>query len=123
MDSLVMALGPAFAAGFAVQRLLEILDPIVSGIVSQANKGAGFKAGLLGVISFFVGLWLAWGVHLSVLSPLGVKAPPLNGLTDLIVTALVVSAGTEGFNSIMKFLGYSKENAKKELAGGSAQPT
>jgi hypothetical protein len=29
MDKFVLALGPVFAAGFAVQRLLEILDPIV----------------------------------------------------------------------------------------------
>ncbi|MGD0174858.1 MAG: hypothetical protein ABSC61_10625 [Anaerolineales bacterium] len=32
MDKLVMALGPAFAAGFAVQRLLEILDPLLDKI-------------------------------------------------------------------------------------------
>ena len=29
MDTLVIALGPAFAAGFALQRLLEILDPLL----------------------------------------------------------------------------------------------
>ena len=28
MENLAIALGPAFAAGFAVQRLIEILDPI-----------------------------------------------------------------------------------------------
>jgi len=28
MDEIAKALGPAFAAGFAVQRTLEILDPI-----------------------------------------------------------------------------------------------
>jgi len=30
MDSLITALGPAFAAGFAVQRLLEIIDALLS---------------------------------------------------------------------------------------------
>ena len=31
MEKLVIALGPAFAAGFAVQQLLEILDPSSRG--------------------------------------------------------------------------------------------
>jgi hypothetical protein len=31
---------------------------------------------------------------------------------DVLMTGLVLSAGTEGFNSIMKFMGYAKENAK-----------
>jgi hypothetical protein len=30
MDTLVMALGPAFAAGFALQQLMELLDPLFS---------------------------------------------------------------------------------------------
>lgn len=35
-------------------------------------------------------------------------------MADVIVTALVLSAGTEGFNSILKFLGYSKEDKKAQ---------
>jgi hypothetical protein len=40
---------------------------------------------------------------------------------DVLVTGLVVSGGTEGFNSIMKFLGYKKEEKKaaiKTMTGG-----
>jgi hypothetical protein len=35
---------------------------------------------------------------------------------DIGISALIVSAGTEGFNSIMKFLSYQKEAAKATAA-------
>jgi len=35
---------------------------------------------------------------------------------DGVVTGLIISAGTEGFNSIMKFLGYAKEEKKGDAA-------
>ena len=101
MEKLVVALGPAFAAGFAVQQLLELLDPLAIKIIGTADKKI-----VLGVVSLIVGLVLAFGAGLRVLQPLGVaKADFLDG----VVTALIVSAGTEGFNSIIKFLGYAKE--------------
>jgi len=106
MDKLVVALGPAFAAGFAVQQLLEILDPLVDKI--KADK----KKLLLGIVSLVIGLALAFGAGLRVLHPLGVANADF---WDAIVTALIVSAGTEGFNSIMKFLGYTKEKRKGEV--------
>lgn len=108
MDRLVLALGPAFAAGFAVQQLLEILDPIVNKIIGAADKKL-----VLGLMSLIVGLILAIGAGLRVLQPLGV----INAdVLDIIVTGLVISAGTEGFNSIMKFLGYAKETKKADAA-------
>ena len=106
MDKIVVALGPAFAAAFALQQLLEILDPILEKIV-KANKKLW-----LGVLSLLFGLALAFGAGLRVLDPLGYAGPDV---WDAIITALVVSAGTEGINSIMKFLGYSKEVKKDEM--------
>jgi hypothetical protein len=111
MDKLVMALGPAFAAGFALQRLLEILDPLLEKIsLVKANKKI-----VLGLVSLVIGLILATGAGLRVLQPLGVSGADL---PDIIITALIVSAGTEGFNSILKFLGYTKENTKTIAARG-----
>ncbi len=105
MDTLVLALGPAFAAGFALQRLLEILDPLLDKIkLIKGNKKA-----VLGLLSLAAGFLLAIGAGLRVLRPLGVAGADL---ADIAVTALIVSAGTEGFNSILKFLGYSKESQK-----------
>jgi hypothetical protein len=37
------------------------------------------------------------------------------------VTVLVISAGTEGVNSILKFLGYAKEDKKAQAAGKVAE--
>jgi hypothetical protein len=112
MSELVTALGPAFAAGFAVQRLLEILD---SWIVGSTDKPylTTYKKAILATISLAAGFYFSFGAGLRVLKPLGITN---NDAIDGIVTALVVSAGTEGFNSIMKFLGYAKENKKAEAA-------
>ena len=110
MDKVVIALGPAFAAGFAIQRLLEILDPLLEKIQFFKDN----KKVILGIISLLVGFVLAFGAGLTVLKPLGVTNPA--PLLDEFTTGLVVSAGTEGFNSIMKFLGYSKEDKKAEAA-------
>jgi hypothetical protein len=114
MDKLVVALGPAFAAGFAIQRLLEILDPILDKVKFFKNN----KKIIIGLVSLAVGFILAFGVGLSVLQPLGVAK---TGYLDAFVTALIVSAGTDGFNSIMKFLGYAKEDKKAEAADKEAK--
>ncbi|MCI0608453.1 MAG: hypothetical protein L0Z71_05255 [Anaerolineae bacterium] len=105
MDKLVEGLGPAFAAGFALQQLLEILDPLVGKIKVD-------KKLLLGVVSLVLGLALSFGAGLSVLQPLGVT---IASFWDTIITGLIISAGTEGINSIMKFLGYTKDNIKEKM--------
>jgi hypothetical protein len=109
MDQLVVALGPAFAAGFAIQRLLEILDPILDGVKLFRE----YKKIALAVVSLVVGGSLALGVGLRVLQPLGIADAYY---LDIFVTALIISGGSEGFNSIMKFLGYAKEGKKAVAA-------
>ena len=108
MDELVKALGPAFAAGLAVQRLLELLSPLIENV-------SGKKV-LAGVVSLVAGLALAVLANLRVLAPLGAD---VDDLVDIAVTALIVSAGTEGFNSLLKFLGYAKEAKKSDAAAKS----
>jgi hypothetical protein len=106
MDELLKALGPAFAASFAIQRLLEVLDPILSKVIKDENKKIVF-----GLISLIIGLVFAIGAPLYVLKALGVGD---GGLVDAIVTALIISVGTEGLNSILKFLGYVKDEKRAE---------
>jgi len=105
MDKIVQALGPVFAAGFAVQQLIEILSPVVDKI--RTNKKE-----ILGLASLVIGLILAWGAGLRVLQPMGVYTAKL---VDVMISGLIISAGTEGINSIMKFLGYAKENKKSKM--------
>ena len=77
---------------------------------------------ILGSISLFMGLIITIGAGLRVLEPLGIVAQGVGGdSADVIVTALIISAGTESFNSILKFLGYVKEDRKTRVAIEEAQ--
>jgi hypothetical protein len=106
MDQLVLGLGPAFAAGFAVQQLLEFLSPFV-------HHHKYKKKLLMGCCSVTIGMILSFGAGLRVLGPLGnINA----GIFDPIVTGLIISAGTEGVNSVLKFLSFAKD-AKAQVAG------
>lgn len=105
MEKLIGALGPAFATGFAVQRLLEILDPITPARLRPERKKS-----ILGIISLICGFAAAyWLKETRVLSLLGIQNVEI---LDFVVTGLIISAGTEGFNSILKFLSYKKEETK-----------
>ena len=77
---------------------------------SLLDKAKNKKA-VLGVLSLIVGLGLAFAGKLRVLLPLNTDIGPI---LDYLVTGLVISAGTEGFNSILKFLSYKKEEKKAE---------
>jgi hypothetical protein len=105
MDKLVESLGPAFAAGLAVQQLLEILGPILVKI--KINRKI-----FLSLVSLVLGFVLAAGAGLHVLQAFGVAN---TGIWDVVVTGLIISGGTEGFNSIMKFMGYAKTKVKENL--------
>jgi hypothetical protein len=115
METIVLAFGPAFAAGFALQKLLEIFDPLVDRLV-KGDENA--KKMFLGLVSLAAGLILAFGAGIRVLVHLGYAGMDL---WDAVITALIVSAGTEGINSIMKYLGYAKENKKEEMGIRSAK--
>ena len=109
MDKLILSFAPIFAAGFAVQQLTELMEPLLSKLKCKSQLA-------IGLLSLIVGFALAIWADLRVLEPFrpdGYSGPPF---LDIIVTGLVVSAGTEGVNSIMKFLGYAKTKKKKDSA-------
>jgi len=110
--NVTVALAPAFATGFAVQQALQIIDPLIS-------KDGAAKQAITGMISLTLGLLIAGFGDVLVIGPL-VKAAgssiTVKSWIDMPVSALIISAGTEGFNSIMKFLSYQKEAAKSDAA-------
>ena len=115
MENLILSLGPAFAAGLAVQQFLELTDRFIEQFLKLIGAPLGLeidKQMVLGLISLLLGLIITIGAGLRVLAPLGVQG---GDFADVIVTALIVSAGTEGFNSILKFLGYVKEDRKTKV--------
>ncbi len=129
MDKFVVTLGPVFAAGFAVQQLLEVLQLLLGKLESCPGKSLLYrfvkkewvaefantiranKKLILAAVALAMGFALASGAGLRVLNPLGFA-----GLDfwDVIVTGLVISAGTEGLNSLLKFMGYTKDKKKVE---------
>jgi hypothetical protein len=116
MGDLTTALSPAFAAGFAVQRLLEILDNLTS------FNNLKYKKIICNIISLIVGLLLAIYGKLHVLGTLS-GATQVLPWVDVIVSGLIVSGGTEGLNSIMKFLNYKKEEKKVDTADKKVNQT
>jgi hypothetical protein len=122
---IIKALAPAFAAGFAVQQLLEI---VTSFLDLGDNTGfQKYKKPILGFIALVIGFSLSYGIgQLHVLTVLLTTvgadgkplppAPPVNDFLDALVTGLIISAGTEGINSILKFLKYTKEDKKNQAA-------
>ena len=115
MDKLVTALGPVFVAGLAIQQLMEILDPILDKVSGE------FKRCVAGVISLVAGLGLAFAVELHVLNLIGALKEGQHILVDTLITGVIISGGTEGVNSILKFLKYSKENKKNDAAAKSPE--
>ncbi len=105
MEKLLLAFAPAFAAALGLQQLLEILDPVFSWF--KGNKGMILKP-----ISLLAGLIFSFFAGLRVLEHLNYSGAQI---WDIIVNGLIISGGTEGFNSIMKFLGYTKEKKSVEV--------
>jgi hypothetical protein len=117
MDELVRAFAPAFAAGFALQRLAELLDPILDPVL---GRRPAFKKAVLSLAALILGIILAATASIRVMRPLNAEVAPW---LDVIATGLFISGGTEGFNSLMKFLGYKKEEKKREAAAMRSKPT
>lgn len=106
MDALAMALGPVFVAGFALQQLLELLDPWLDPLLGERKRQ------VYACIAMLYGLLLAIFTPIRVLQPFGIEV----GYVDVLLTALFISGGTKGINDLLKWLGYQKERAKAQLS-------
>lgn len=111
MDDFMRAIGATFAAGFALQQLIELLDPVLDSLIRQQKKW------ILSALSLIAGLGIAFGLGLRIFGPLGLNAPDW---ADAIVTALFISGGTKGINDLLKLIGYRKEAARAQLAATEA---
>jgi hypothetical protein len=117
--NLATTLTVPFAAGFVVQRFLEILDPITVKFIKDPNT----KKIVLGFVSLGIGLALAAGMDLKIFHQLHSSTAdgPLTNWLDYLATAVFVSGGTEGFNSLLKFANYKKESTKAVATGQQPQ--
>jgi hypothetical protein len=127
MQNIIMALAPVFAAGFAIQQLLEVPGTLIE--LSGGEKSQKYKKIILGVLGAIIGCSLAaWVDDLAVLRVLlthtvtdaagksTTVVPVISRYVEVPVTGLILSAGTEGVNSILKFMKYAKEDKKNEAS-------
>ncbi len=115
MEDLVKALTVPFVAGLIVQRLLEILDPITIKFIKDPN----IKKIVLGLISLGIGCALCGFAQIKIFHELHLLFPDFRELPcwlDVLGSGIFVSAGTEGFNSLLKFANYKKESSKVDAA-------
>ena len=118
---IVKALAPLFTAGFAIQQLTELLGGAlsISDPARQKIEPATKKL-YIKVVATIVGAVFVYFSHMKVLGALGYD---VSGWVDYPLGALIVGGGTEGINSIMKFLGYAKEDKKLSAANQKATAT
>lgn len=109
------------AAAFAVQRLVELLDPLLFTADTAAPPWRRAltrnKASWSGLLSTAAGCALSYFGQLNVLHQ---AVPP--SFTDVLVTGLAIGAGTNGVNSVLKFAQYSKDSQRLEKADVLARP-
>src|SRR5207244_10847929 len=84
---------------------------LLDAILLKKFLADDYKTAVLGLLSLIAGLALAHGAGLHVLNLLGVSA---SWYWDEITTGLIISGGTQGINSILKFMGYAKEGKKAD---------
>ncbi|MGD2057758.1 MAG: hypothetical protein PVF85_04970 [Anaerolineales bacterium] len=99
MNTLVQALGPIFVASFALQQLLQLLDPVLDKFMKEQ------KGWILSAVALIIGLLLTIMLDLRVLSVFGLSRA---AWLDVFLTALFISGGTNWLNDLLKIVEYRK---------------
>jgi hypothetical protein len=119
VSTFAMALAPTFAVGFGIQHFNEVLDPVFSKLAGKDGNQKKLYMGLSSLVFAALATHLL-DLHLIRLLSDSTQSGDAFMFLDRVVTSLVVSTGTEGINSIIKFLGYIKEEKKATAAQGEA---
>jgi len=109
MSEIIKALTVPFAAGFVVQRVVEILDTYTTAKFASSDN----KKFIVGVFSVGLGCVLAGCGQIRIFQLLGWN---MNWFLDYAATGIFISGGSEGFNSLLKFANYKKEASKADAA-------
>jgi hypothetical protein len=108
-----------FAAGFVLQRFLEIVDPFTTAFIKDANR----KKLTIAVISLIMGCVISGCGKVHIFEALGrpLGSAGIGNVLEILASGIFISAGTEGFNSVMKFANYKKEASKADAAAKKSQ--
>ena len=110
---------PCFAAALAVQRAIELADLGVRQIKSSADWPSKKSWYLVAIFAITLIAVVLSGRNLLVLGALGVET---NLFLDQVLSALVISGGTETINELLKFAGYKKDETKAAAQTLLTQP-
>ncbi|MBS2025135.1 MAG: hypothetical protein JST92_22270 [Deltaproteobacteria bacterium] len=110
--------GLLFAAGFAVQRVVEILDPLFDLL---SGGDARKKRLMAGLFSSLCGCALSGLGNLRILTMMNVTPAPAEW-ADIVVTGLAIGGGTEGVNSLLKYASYKKDQQQQIAQPAVAAP-
>jgi len=113
MSPLVESLGPVFIAGFALQQLLELLDPILDRLLKP------HKNWLMSAIALGLALGVTLILGLRVVRPFGLTR---GDWLDALLTALLISSGTKWLNDLLKIITYKKLELQARAARGAQKP-
>lgn len=111
-------IGVVLLTGFAIQQALQILDfPVSLGVgwyllkhkLPATVSAADFKKVIMTAIAFAIAgaVVCLWDIRTLIY----IDPPKFKNylLGDRIITAFVLSAGTEGVNTLIKYFGYVKD--------------
>jgi len=117
ISDIVKALAPAFVAGFAVQQGVEVVSSLCAQAVKDWEKNISKKKAILTLVSLAISAWVVAFAKLDVMQVFAASKNCEAPFTHGLVTVIFISAGTEGFNSLLKWISYKKEDAKASAAG------
>jgi len=109
----VQALAAPFIAGFAVQQGVEIISSVAC-LYSKLDGNVKAKKALFSIVALVLSWVMVSSLKLDVLVPFLKDKQSTN--MSIFATTIFVSAGTEGFNSLLKWLSYKKDAAKATAA-------
>jgi len=107
LESLSMTLVAISVSSLAVQQLMQMLDPVLVRLAGDGDKKHVFS-----LASTAAGFLLAWVCEMGVLEPIGLSD---DLLLNSLVTGLMIGTGTGGFDSLLKALGYAKEEKNEKV--------
>ena len=109
-------------AGFAVQRTLELLDPLAAGVILLWKKrgdgklpweltDSAAKAWLMSLFAFLISIPIACVAPGNILAEIGIT----KNWPSVFIVALAIGAGSNGLNSVLKFGQLVKDARKAEV--------
>jgi hypothetical protein len=122
LEALQSAAPIVFIVGFAIQQIIQILDGVTSYFANQWLKRstnpnetyADYKKIICTWISNILGGLVSLGMfgHVPIIGNNLISGETTRNIVNCLLLGLMLGTGTDGANSLLKYLGYAKDAAK-----------